>query len=82
MTRLVGDSARDSGELMEDSGNSARDSGELRGELRDSGDSDHPFWRTQEGTQGAPPLGAMHQLRIKVSAKLRSILDMILYRKA
>ena len=45
------DSARDSGELMENSGNSARDSardsGELRGELRDSGDSDHPFWRTQ-----------------------------------
>ena len=39
-------------ELME---NSARDSGELRGGLRNSGNSDHPFWRTQGRTQGAPP---------------------------
>ena len=48
--------------LMENSGDSgrdsARDSGELRGELRNSGDSDHSFWRTQEGTQGAPLLGS------------------------
>jgi hypothetical protein len=32
----------------------------LRGthrELRNSGNSDHPLWRTQGGTQGAPPLG-------------------------
>ena len=47
--------------LMENSGDpgrdSARDSGELRGELRNSGNSNHSFWRTQEGTQGAPPLG-------------------------
>ena len=44
---------------MENSGDlgreSARDSGELRGELRNSGNSDHSIWRTQ----GAPraPLG-------------------------
>ena len=37
---------RDSGGLMENSGDSARDSGELRGELRNSGDSDHAFLRT------------------------------------
>ena len=47
--------------LMENSGDSgrdsARDSGELRGELRNSGNSDHSFWRTQGGTQEAPPLG-------------------------
>ena len=47
--------------LMENSGDlgreSARDSGELRGELRNSGNSDHSIWRTQGGTQGAPPLG-------------------------
>ena len=48
---------------MENSGDlgreSARDSGELRGELRNSGNSDHSIWRTQGGTQGAPraPLG-------------------------
>ena len=42
---------------MENSGDSARDSGDLRGELRNSGDSDHSFWRTQGRTQGAPPLG-------------------------
>ena len=50
--------------LMENSGDSgrdsARDSRELRGELRNSGNSgnsDHSFWRTQAGTQVAPPLG-------------------------
>ena len=46
---------------MENSGDSGRDStrdsGELRGELRNSGNSDHPFLRTQGGTQGAPLLG-------------------------
>ena len=49
-----GDSARDS----------ARDSGELRGGLRNSGDSDHSFWRTQGGTQGAQvsPRGAGKKL--------------------
>ena len=51
---MVRDAASGSRELMENSGDSARDSardsGELRGELRDSGDSDHPFWRTQGGT--------------------------------
>ena len=43
LTRQVWDSTRNSGELMENS--------------RDSENSDHPFWRTQGGTQGASPLG-------------------------
>ena len=51
-------------ELMENSGDSARDSGELRRELGNSRDSDHSFWRTQEGTQGAPPLGQFHSMTL------------------
>jgi hypothetical protein len=74
-SRLVRDSARDSGELMENSGDSARDSGGLRGGVKNSGDSDHPFWRTQVGTQGAPPLRPRtHTFVLFVSLALASSL--------
>ena len=42
-------------------GNSVGLHEELRGLMEvsgNSGNSDHPFWRTQAGTQAAPPLGS------------------------
>ena len=42
-------------ELSETQRGAKRELRELREGLRNSGDSDHPFWRTQ----GAPPLGIL-----------------------
>ena len=62
---------------MENSGDSgrdsARDSGELRGELRNSGNSDHPFWRTQGGIQEA--LGLQVQGKDEASARMWTFND-------
>ena len=56
---------RNSGELMENSGELSEVLNEglrgTHGELRNSGNSDYPSWRTQGGTQEAPPLGLDHR---------------------
>ena len=64
--------------LMENSGDSASDSGELRGELRNSGNSYHPFWRTQEGTQGAPPLGVVGACAVTIHVEACTVTLMAL----